>query len=197
MSNNKKRKISHTEIKKLDSWAKRGHTPDACETTELDIVELENLDNELGSLLEPLRDWEKRLLFVLIDNCFSEQSLSNTELSRRARINARDLYKARRNPVFVCALKEFTYTEMVGHCDEIIGHLYRQSALGRTSASKLYFEMSGLYEPVTKTMSVNVNVDAQDMRGKPAEMVREEVVKEWKRMGWEKDEFDKLWEGES
>ena len=153
-------------------------------------------DDELVPLVRQLKPHERRVLWVLLDSLLNELPLSQRAISRRSGVDARYIRDLRHRPRFGKALSAFVFRRLGWHVVEAINHLFRQSAEGKTMASILFLEMAGMYNPVTRTVNVNVGVDRKDMRGKTKDEVKREVVREWKRMGWDKNDFAKLWEKE-
>jgi len=169
------------------------------ETNFLDAISLvdEIDDEELLHSLAPLKRRERIILFCLLDSVFQELPISQTALARRSGVDAKYIRDLRQNEHFGKALSAFVFRGLRGYVDKIINHLYRQSAEGKFMATILLLELSGFYNPINRTMSMNVNVDGKDLRGVSAEAMREMVVNDWKRAGWTKEEFEKLWEGDT
>ena len=164
---------------------------------DVEVVSLPDLiagladDDELVSLAKQLKPHERRVLWALLDSLLNELPLSQRAISRLSGVDAKYIRDLRHRPRFGKALSAFVFRLLPGHVVEIINHLFRQSAEGKTMASIVFLELIGMY-PVTKTKSVNVG--GRDLRGVPAEDMKKEVTREWRRMGWTKEQFLEAWE---
>ena len=187
------KEISQREIKKLEQWSK-GHEVEGIEVDgESFTIGLEDFSEEGREVILTLKENDRKVLLALVENCFTEEPLSNVEIAKKAGVNPRDIPFIRCRPRFGEALSYLVREAMRNYCDVVIGHIFRQSALGRTTASKLYLELIDVYKPISRTMNLTYNVDSKDLRGKSAEEMRGAVVEDWKKQGWSKEEFEKLW----
>ena len=184
----------NTEDKSIvERWAGEGGNIHKVELPDIPDGLWDDEGTEGYEAVMELKDNEKRLLWALLDNCLSEESLSQLQLAKRAGIDSHDIPIMRSRERFGRALSVCVLDRLRGVSDLIVGHLYRQSALGRSTATKLLLELIQLYTPVSRVMSMNVNVDAHDMRGKSKDEIKAEVVADWRRQGWSKEEFIQLW----
>ena len=176
---------------------------DDCEETNvLETVSVADLIGKLGEgeseellqIVRKLKAHELRVLLALLDSTLNELPISQTALARRSGVDAKYIRALRQNEHFGKALSAFVFRGLRGYVGEIINHLYRQSAEGKFMATILLLELSGFYNPINRTMSMNVNVDGKDLRGVSAEAMREMVVNDWKKAGWTREDFEKLWE---
>lgn len=158
------------------------------------IQSLDEDDNELVPLVKQLKEHERRVLWELLNSIMEELPISQTAISKRCGVDQKYIRALRQNERFGKALSAFVFQGLRGYVDKIIGHLFRQSAEGKTMATILLLELTGMYNPVTRIMSVKAGVDAKDYRGLSADGMKREVVKEWKKMGWRREEFEQLWE---
>ena len=156
-----------------------------------DLIQSLDDDDELVPLVKQLKPHECRVLWELLNSMLKELPISQTSISRRCGVDQKYIRALRYRPRFGKALSAFVFRLLRGHVDRIVGHLFRQSAEGKTMATRYLLEMTGIYNPVTQTMSVNVG---KDLRGLPADEVRSEIVREWKRVGWTKEQFDEAWD---
>lgn len=187
--------ITQGEIEKLEKWSK-GHEVELLPVEkEGYTIGLDSFSAEGRLVMLSLKENERKVLLALIENCFTEDPLSNTEIALKAGVDKQDIPIIRCRPRFGEALSCLLKEAMRSWCDVVVGHIFRQSALGRTTASKLYLELIDVYRPISRTMSLTYQVEARDLRGKSAEEMRRMVVEDWRAQGWEKDEFEKLWEG--
>lgn len=175
---------------------------DDCEETNvLEAVSVADIIGKLGEseseellqIVRKLKAHERRVLCELLNSMLNELPISQTAISKRCGVDQKYIRRLRQNEHFGKALSAFVFQGLRDYVDEIIGHLFRQSAEGKTLASILLLELAGMYNPVTRTTSVKAGVDAQDLRGKSAAEMRRMVVEDWKKQGWSKEEFEKLW----
>lgn len=172
------------------------------ETNVLETVSVADIIGKLGEseseellqIVRKLKAHERRVLLALLNNMMEELPISQTAISKRCGVDQKYIRALRQNEQFGKALSAFVFQGLRGYVDLIIGHLFRQSAEGKTTATILLLELAGLYNPVTRTMSVKADLDAKDYRGLSALGMKREVVKEWKKMGWRREEFEQLWE---
>lgn len=150
-------------------------------------------DDELVPLLSALKPHERKVLWALLDSMLNELPISQTAISRRSGVDAKYIRDLRHRPRFGKALSAFVFRLLRGHVVEAINHLFCQSAEGKTMASIVFLELIGMY-PVTRTKSVNVGVNSKDMRGLSADEVKVEVVKDWKKQGWTREDFEAAWQ---
>lgn len=151
-------------------------------------------DDELVSLVNALKPHERRVLWALLNSLLAELPISQTAISRLSGVDAKYIRDLRHRPRFGKALSAFVFRRLGWHVVNVINHLFCQSAEGKTMASIVFLELIGMY-PVTRTKSVNVDA-TKDMRGKSKEEVKAEIVAEWKKQGWSRKDFEKLWEKE-
>lgn len=183
--------IAASDKEKVEQWA-LGYT--GIESMPLEMYD--ELGTESRAALATLKDRERRVLWALLSNCLSEEKLEIKALAESAGVSPPTINRLRHHEGFAKALATMVMNKLCGHADKIIDHLYRQSESGRTMATRLILELIRLYSPVSRVMSMQVNVDAKDMRGKSAAEVRQEVVQEWKEAGWSKEEFEAIWSSE-
>lgn len=149
-------------------------------------------DDELVSLVKQLKPHEQRVLWALLDSMLNELPISQRAISRRSGVDAKYIRELRHRPRFGKALSAFVFRRLGWYVFNVINHLYLQSMEGKTMASIFFLELAGKYPPVTKTESVNVG--GRDLRGMPADEVKVEVVKDWKKQGWTREDFEAAWQ---
>lgn len=163
------------------------------------VAEVEGgVDSELVSMIRELTENERAVLYAEIeyvrDVKLSEKGRESA-IMRRAGVNKMALWRIRQRSRYQEALSLALMSSLRSELSLAIRALRQKVQDGHMGAIKLWLELSKVWHPVSRVMSLNVTSDARDLRGKSAEEMRRMVVKDWKSQGWGKEEFEQLWEG--
>ena len=152
------------------------------------------LDDEEFEMLGILTDVEQRVIRAMYYNfCVPGERISPTGIARLAGISKTKLDSLMSDDRFIAALDIFMNKKLRAAKYDVMNSLYETAMKGSVAASKFFLILAGDDRAIPRSMSMNVSVDAGDMRGKSREEVKEAVVAEWKKQGWGKEEFEELW----
>lgn len=156
------------------------------------VVEGET-DSELISALGQLTTTERACLYSILESADDEE-YNEKLIAERAGVNPVSLWRARRNPKFQYALNLALMSNVKGEIELGIRALRKKVRDGNMQAIKLWLELTGVWQPIQRVHAVNVNLDRREIGKMMPDEAKEEVAKQWKNLGWSKEEFMKFWD---
>ena len=153
----------------------------------------ESMDSDTISALRPLTDGERACLYAVLASA-NDDEYSEKKIAKRAGVSRVTLWRARQNPKWQYALTLALMRGLRGEVELGIRALRQKVRDGNMQAIKLWLELCEVWHPVNRVMSMNLNVEGKDLRGLPAEDMKKEVTREWRRMGWTKEQFLAAWQ---
>lgn len=149
--------------------------------------------------LQNMTEKQRRAVIAIAENI--SEGLTETELAKRAGVSRQHLWELRKKPEFQEALREAVRDELAGKVDYAAKKLLQKVDEGNVKCLLTLLELTGLYAPVQRVHSMNVNVNADKTTGKlPADTgkmpadIRHELVQRWHELGWTPDDFMSAWQ---
>lgn len=150
-------------------------------------------DSEIISALRELTQTERACLYAVLESA-NDDNYSEKAIAQRASVDRVTLWRARQNPKWQYALTLALMRGLKGEVELGLRALRRKVQDGNMQAIKLWLELCGVWHPVNRIMSMNLDLEARDLRGVSAAEMRKLVVEDWRRQGWRLEEFEQLWQ---
>lgn len=148
----------------------------------------------IGNSLQNFTEKQRRVLTAIVENL--SEGLTETELSQKAGVSRQHLWSLRKQPEFQLALREAVREELMGKVDFAARKLLEKVEQGNVRCLLALLELTGLYAPIQRTQSMNVNyqVDRKALGEMLPKDAQKEVVRQWGLLGWSREDFDELWQ---
>ena len=156
------------------------------------------IDSELYEAVRVLSPAYRAVLWAKLSETGTGDNLRPVDIARLADVNPATVWRAMNDTNFQKALTLCNMSMLRGDITLAFIGLRKKVREGHLGAIKYMMEITGVYCPIqrieSRSLHLRGDVDVLDLRGKPAEAVREEVVREWRRMGWKREDFERLWD---
>lgn len=152
----------------------------------------ESLPVEIYPNIAQLPPIRQTILVALLTNIVSKERKTETAIAKELGIDRGTIQRARQNRLFGELLMRLTTDFIAGSSDIIAANLFHL-AVNNVKANEILGRIAKLYDPITKTMSQNVNINASTEYTDTNDMISA-FLDRCKAMGKTRDDIVALWD---